>query len=191
MSEYHDSEWGRPSHDDAYLYELLILEGAQAGLSWSTVLNKRENYRDALDGFDYERIARYSDKKLEKLLLNPGIVRNRLKVKSVVVNAQAFLAVQGEYGSFSKYLWGWVDGKPVVNRRAALTRTDLSDAISKDLKKRGFKFIGTTIVYAYLQAVGVIDDHETKCFVVKKKVANQKLARLPLVRVGANECVPG
>jgi DNA-3-methyladenine glycosylase I len=171
MTEYHDTEWGVPSSDDSYLYEMLVLEGAQAGLSWSTILNKRESYRKALDGFDYARNARYTEHRLEKLLQNPGIVRNRLKVQSVVLNAQAFLRVQEEFGSFSTYLWGWTDGKPVVNHRPSTasfpTRTELSDSISKDLKKRGFKFVGTTIVYAYLQAVGVVDDHERRCFITR------------------------
>jgi DNA-3-methyladenine glycosylase I len=168
MREYHDQEWGRPSRDDAYLFELLVLEGAQAGLSWSTVLAKRSNYRDALDGFDYRKIARYTEARLAKLLQNPGIVRNRLKVKSLVLNAHAFMDVQSECGSFSNYLWGWVDDEPIVTRHRALqsvpARTELSDAISKDLKKRGFSFVGTTIIYAYLQAVGVVDDHQADCF---------------------------
>ena len=164
---YHDNEWGVPSHDDAHLFEMLLLEGAQAGLSWSTILNKRENYRRALDGFDAARIARYDDRKLASLLEDPGIVRNRLKVQATVKNARAFLAVQDELGSFDSYLWSWVDGAPVVNHPRALgevpARTDLSDALSKDLKKRGFTFVGSTIVYAYLQAVGVVDDHLVSC----------------------------
>jgi DNA-3-methyladenine glycosylase I len=167
MRAYHDREWGVPSRDDAHLFELLVLEGAQAGLSWSTVLNKRENYRRALDGFDYARIARYRDAKLAKLLGDPGIVRNRLKVRSVVTNARAFLTVQEEAGSFGEYLWGWVDGRRVVNRPRTPSqvpaRTELSDRIAKDLKARGFSFVGTTIVYAYLQAVGVVDDHLVGC----------------------------
>ncbi|TNC27058.1 DNA-3-methyladenine glycosylase I [Amycolatopsis alkalitolerans] len=167
MITYHDTEWGRPSHDDAYLFELLLLEGAQAGLSWSTVLNKRENYRRALDGFDFTRIARYDQEKLDELMAEPGIVRNRLKVASTVKNARAFLAARDEWGSFDAYLWKWVDGSPVVNRRrpgAALpASTELSDRVSKDLKRRGFTFTGTTIVYSYLQAVGVVDDHVKGC----------------------------
>lgn len=164
---YHDNEWGVPSHDEAHLFEMLLLEGAQAGLSWSTILNKRENYRRALDGFDVKRVARYDDRKLASLLEDPGIVRNRLKVQATVKNARAFLAVQDELGSFDAYLWSWVDGRPIVNHPRALgdvpARSELSDAISKDLKKRGFTFVGSTIIYAYLQAVGVVDDHLVSC----------------------------
>ena len=167
MRFYHDREWGTPSRDDSYLFELLVLEGAQAGLSWSTVLNKRENYRKALDGFDPVRIARYTDAKLAKLLEDPGIIRNRLKVQSAVKNARAFLAVQAEHGTFADYLWGWVDGRPVVNRPRRLAdvpaSTELSNRISKDLKSRGFTFVGTTIVYSYLQGSGVVDDHLVGC----------------------------
>ncbi|MFJ3694143.1 DNA-3-methyladenine glycosylase I [Streptomyces sp. NPDC090052] len=167
MAAYHDEEWGRPSHDDRYLFEFLVLEGAQAGLSWSTVLNKRANYRRLLDGFDPVRIAEYDEGKLAELLGDPGIVRNRLKVASLVKNARAFLAVQKEFGSFDAYLWQWTDGKPVVNRPGPgdpiATSTELSDRISKDLKRRGFTFVGTTIVYAYLEAVGVVDDHWAGC----------------------------
>jgi DNA-3-methyladenine glycosylase I len=164
---YHDDEWGIPSHDDAHLFEMLLLEGAQAGLSWSTILNKRHNYRRAFDGFDVERIARYDERKLTSLLEDPGIVRNRLKVHAAVKNARAFLDVQHERGSFDSYLWSWVGGAPIVNHPRTLgdvpARTDLSDAMSKDLKKRGFTFVGSTIVYAYLQAVGVVDDHLVTC----------------------------
>lgn len=171
MTTYHDTEWGRPSHDDRYLFELLLLEGAQAGLSWSTVLAKRENYRRALDGFDFARIARYDQAKLDELQLDPGIVRNRLKISSTVKNALAFLAVREEFGTFDAYLWQWVDGTPVVRRRGAgeapPASTELSDRISKDLKRRGFTFVGTTIVYAYLQAVGVVDDHVRGCVAVR------------------------
>ncbi|UIJ56864.1 DNA-3-methyladenine glycosylase I [Amycolatopsis acidiphila] len=171
MTTYHDTEWGHPSHDDRYLFELLLLEGAQAGLSWSTVLNKRENYRSALDGFDFARIARYDQAKLDRLLLDPGIVRNRLKISSTVKNARAFLAVREEFGTFDAYLWQWVDGTPVVHRRGPAVpppaSTELSDRISKDLKRRGFTFVGTTIVYAYLQAVGVVDDHVTGCTAIR------------------------
>ncbi|MET9530344.1 MULTISPECIES: DNA-3-methyladenine glycosylase I [unclassified Streptomyces] len=167
MAAYHDEEWGRASHDDRYLFEFLVLEGAQAGLSWSTVLNKRANYRRLLDGFDPVRIAEYDEDKLAELLGDPGIVRNRLKVASLVKNARAFLAVQEEFGSFDAYLWQWTDGKPVVNRPGPgdplPTSTELSDRISKDLKRRGMNFVGTTIVYAYLEAVGVVDDHWTGC----------------------------
>lgn len=166
-AEYHDHEWGVPQHDDQVLFEFLILEGAQAGLSWSTILAKRENYRAALDGFDPVRIARYSDIRIEKLMLNAGIVRNRLKLQSCRTNARAYLAVQKEFGSFDAYLWGHVNGKPVVNcfvdPSEVPARTELSDRISKDLLKRGFKFVGSTIIYAYLQAVGVVDDHLPGC----------------------------
>jgi DNA-3-methyladenine glycosylase I len=164
---YHDTEWGVPSHDDTHLFEMLLLEGAQAGLSWSTILNKRENYRRALDGFDATRIANYDDRKLAALMEDAGIVRNRLKVQATVKNARAFLATQDEHGSFDAYLWSWVDGTPIVNHPREIgdlpARTELSDAISKDLKKRGFTFVGSTIVYAYLQAVGVVDDHFEWC----------------------------
>jgi DNA-3-methyladenine glycosylase I len=167
MRAYHDKEWGVPSRDDRHLFELLLLEGAQAGLSWSTVLAKRENYRRALDGFDPKRIARYDEAKLEALLEDPGIIRNRLKVKSAVTNARAFLEVQDEHGSFAEYLWGWVDGRRIVDHPRTPAeippRTELSDRIAKDLKRRGFTFIGTTIVYAYLQATGVVDDHLVGC----------------------------
>jgi DNA-3-methyladenine glycosylase I len=167
MRAYHDDEWGVPSHDETHLFEMLILEGAQAGLSWSTILNKRENYRRAFDGFDYAQIARYTEKRQAKLLEDPGIVRNRLKVKSAVGNAQAFLAVQNEHASFANYLWAWVDGTPIVNRPRTPAdlpaRTELSDRVGKDLKKRGFNFVGSTIVYSYLQAVGLINDHVTTC----------------------------
>jgi DNA-3-methyladenine glycosylase I len=167
MRAYHDKEWGVPSRDDRHLFELLLLEGAQAGLSWSTVLAKRENYRRALDGFDPKRIARYDEAKLEALLEDPGIIRNRLKVKSAVTNARAFLEVQDEHGSFAEYLWGWVDGRRIVDHPRTPAeippRTELSDRIAKDLKRRGFTFVGTTIVYAYLQATGVVDDHLVGC----------------------------
>ena len=165
---YHDDEWGTPHHDDRHLFEMLILEGAQAGLSWITILRKREGYRKAFAGFDPRKVARFTAAKQRALMKDPGIVRNRLKIEATISNAKAFLAVQKEFGSFSKYLWGFVDGKPRVNRPAAPAgvpaSTALSDAISKDLKKRGFRFVGTTIVYAYLQAVGVVDDHAAACF---------------------------
>ncbi|MBI2767392.1 MAG: DNA-3-methyladenine glycosylase I [Chloroflexi bacterium] len=164
---YHDTEWGIPSHDDRHLFEMLILEGAQAGLSWSTILAKRENYRAAFDGFDAEKVASYGEEKVAALLQDAGIVRNRLKVAAAVTNARAFLALRDELGSFDAYLWGWVDGAPAVNQPQALSdvpaRTELSDRISKDLKKRGFTFAGTTIIYAFLQAVGVVDDHLVTC----------------------------
>jgi DNA-3-methyladenine glycosylase I len=165
---YHDEEWGRPEHDDRKLFEFLILEGAQAGLSWSTILGKRDGYRRVFADFDPAVLARWTDAKLEKALLDPGIVRNRLKVWSVRANARAFLQVQREFGSFDRYLWGWVEGgKPVLNAWDELeqvpAKTELSDRISKDLLKRGFKFVGSTIVYAYLQAMGVVNDHVRGC----------------------------
>jgi DNA-3-methyladenine glycosylase I len=168
MRRYHDEEWGVPCHDDRKLFEAFVLDAAQAGLSWRTVLYKRENYRRAFDGFDPVKIARYRDAKLEKLLQDPGIIRNRLKVESARTNARAFLEVQKEFGSFDTYLWNWVDGKPRRVRRRGMgdipASTELSDRLSKDLKQRGFKFVGTTIVYAMLQAVGVVNDHTVTCF---------------------------
>jgi DNA-3-methyladenine glycosylase I len=167
MRAYHDGEWGRPSHDDRYLFEMLLLEGAQAGLSWATILGKREAYRRALDGFDPERIARYGPGKLAGLLADPGIVRNRLKIAGTVTNARAFLAAQQEHGSFARYLWAWVDGTPLDSRPRRLAdlpaRTELSDWIGKDLKRRGFTFVGSTITYSFLQAVGVVNDHLITC----------------------------
>jgi DNA-3-methyladenine glycosylase I len=165
---YHDCEWGVPLHDDQKLFEFLILEGAQAGLSWITILRKRENYRAALDGFDPLRIARYDANKIESLLQDTGIVRNRLKVQSAVVNAQKFLEVQSEFGSFDKFIWQFVDGKPRQNVWRSLSEipasTPESDAMSKELKRRGFKFIGSTICYAHMQATGMVNDHTTDCF---------------------------
>lgn len=173
MTEYHDHEWGTPSHDDTHLFEMLILEGAQAGLSWETILNKRVNYRKAFDQFDPVKIARYSESKIQKLLINPGIVRNRLKIRSTVTNAQAFLKVQKEFGSFDRYIWAFVSGQPIVNSWKASKRlpaqTEISDAMSKDLKKRGFRFIGSTICYAFMQAVGLVDDHTLDCFKRRKR----------------------
>ncbi|GAB2517360.1 DNA-3-methyladenine glycosylase I [Nocardiopsis aegyptia] len=167
MRAYHDTEWGRPSHDDRHLFEMLVLEGAQAGLSWSTVLNKRENYRAAMDGFDVHRIAQYGQADTDRLLADPGIIRNRLKVASAVRNAQAFLRVQKEFGTFADYLWAWVDHTPVVHHFTDAAEvpasTPLSDRIGKDLKKRGFNFVGTTIVYSYLQANGLVEDHLVGC----------------------------
>ncbi len=164
---YHDTEWGVPQHDDRVLFEFLILEGAQAGLSWRTILEKRAGYRKAFADFDPVKLARYSDEKLEKLMLDPGIVRNRLKIWSVRTNAAAFLKVQKEFGSFDAWLWGFVGGEPIDNRVASMkdvpARTELSDRISKDLLKRGFKFVGSTIVYAYLQAMGLVNDHLVGC----------------------------
>ncbi|MFA5982850.1 MAG: DNA-3-methyladenine glycosylase I [Methylococcaceae bacterium] len=165
---YHDFEWGVPVHDDYLLFEFLILEGAQAGLSWSTVLQKRETYRAAFDYFQVARVAAYDDEKIVQLLVNPGIIRNRLKISSAITNAQAFLQVQHEFGSFEHYLWRYVEGKPIQNAwltsQQVPAQTPLSDLISKDLKKRGFKFVGSTICYAYMQAVGMVNDHLTDCF---------------------------
>jgi DNA-3-methyladenine glycosylase I len=165
---YHDTEWGVPLHDDRALFEFLILEGAQAGLSWHTVLKKRENYRAAFDQFDPEKVARYTPAKIKKLLANPGLIRNRLKIDSTVRNARAFLAVQEEFGSFDRYIWGFVDGRPLINRHRSMkevpARTSISDAMSKDLKQRGFNFVGTTICYAHMQATGMVNDHLLHCF---------------------------
>ena len=160
---YHDEEWGVPLHDDEKLFEFLILEGAQAGLSWDTILRKRENYRKAFDGFDVNKVARYTDKRIEKLLKDEGIIRNRLKVASAVSNAKAFLKVQKEFGSFDKYIWSFIDNKPIVNRwketgQIPATSKE-SDEISKDMKKRDFKFVGSTIIYAHMQATGMVNDH--------------------------------
>ncbi len=165
---YHDKEWGLPQHDDRILFEFLILEGAQAGLSWDTVLQKRENYRAAFDGFDPQRIARYDRRKLQSLLRNPGIIRNRLKIASGVQNAKAFLSIQKEFGSFDAYVWQFVGGKPRVNAWRSTQRvpasTAESDALSKDLRKKGFNFVGSTICYAFMQAVGMVNDHSVECF---------------------------
>jgi DNA-3-methyladenine glycosylase I len=165
---YHDAEWGVPLHDDRRLFEFLILEGAQAGLSWETILRKRESYRKAFDDFDAERIARYTAKKVEKLMADSGIIRNRLKIDSAVSNAKAFLEVQREAGSFDRYIWSFVDGKPRVNKWRGLgdvpATTPESDAMSKDLKKRGFRFVGSTICYAFMQAAGMVNDHAVSCF---------------------------
>jgi DNA-3-methyladenine glycosylase I len=168
MVEYHDREWGKPVHDDRVLFEFLMLEGAQAGLSWEIVLNKRENYRRAFDGFDASKIARYDKRKVRALLGNAGIVRNRLKVAATISNAAAFLAVQREFGSFDRYVWQFVGGRPKKNdwktSRKIPARTAESDALSKDLKARGFRFVGTTICYAFMQAVGMVNDHARDCF---------------------------
>ena len=165
---YHDQEWGVPVYDDQTIFEFLILETFQAGLSWITILRKRENFREALDDFDYKKIARYSEAKLEALLQNPGIIRNKLKVKATVSNAQAFIEIQEEFGSFSKYIWSFVNHKPIQNSvkiyKEAPATTAISDALSKDLKKRGFKFTGSTVVYAHMQATGMVNDHEVGCF---------------------------
>jgi len=168
MLEYHDREWGVPVHDDRTHFEFLVLEGAQAGLSWATILRKREAYRRAFDGFDPHKVARYTGKKIEALVANPGIVRNRLKIEAAVKNARAFLAVQEEFGTFDAYCWQFVGGKPLVNRRKAIrdipATSPESDAFSKDLKRRGFSFVGSTIVYAHMQAVGMVNDHLVECF---------------------------
>lgn len=168
MVAYHDSEWGVPVHDDRKLFEFLILDAAQAGLNWSLILKKRENFRQALDGFDAARMARYGDDKLTELLQNPGIIRNRLKVQSFVKNAKGFLQVQKEFGSFDRYIWQFVGGKPIVNQWGELRQipvsTRESDAMSADLKARGFSFVGTTICYAFMQAAGLVNDHLVQCF---------------------------
>lgn len=161
---YHDNEWGKPHYDDNYLFEMLVLESFQAGLSWECVLNKREAFRLAFDGFDYKKIALYDRNKIEELVQNKGIIRNRLKIKAVIGNAKIFMDIQNEYGSFSNYLWHFTNGTQIVNRDGIIRPTSpLSDEISKDLQKRGMKFVGSTIIYSYLQAVGVIDDHEPNC----------------------------
>ncbi|PWL40189.1 DNA-3-methyladenine glycosylase I [Flagellimonas aquimarina] len=166
--EYHDKEWGVPVKDDATLFEFLILETFQAGLSWITVLKKRENFRKAFDNFDYRKIAKYDQDKVDELLDNPGIIRNKLKVNATISNARAFMEIQKEFGSFSSYIWGFVDGKPIKNKlqnyKEGPATTPLSDAISKDLKKRGFKFVGSTVIYAQMQATGMVNDHEVSCF---------------------------
>ena len=166
--EYHDREWGVPLHDDTRLFEFIVLEGAQAGLSWDTILKKRDAYRKAFAGFDPRRVAHFGARDVKRLLADAGIVRNRLKVASAISNARAFLAVQEEFGSFDAWIWRFVDGKPVVNRwtesRQIPSRTALSDTISKDLKRRGFNFVGSTIVYAHLQATGMVNDHLVSCF---------------------------
>ncbi|MDB6068686.1 MAG: 3-methyladenine glycosylase [Pedosphaera sp.] len=169
---YHDEEWGVPVHDDRTWFEFLILEGAQAGLSWDTILKKRERYRAVLDQFDAAKVARYGEKKVAELLADPGIVRNRLKIASTIGNAKAFLAVQKEFGSFNAYIWQFTGGKPLVNKRRAAdglpARTAESDAMSKDLLKRGFKFVGSTICYAMMQATGMVNDHTVDCFRYKE-----------------------
>jgi len=179
--QYHDREWGVPVFDDRLQFEFLILEGAQAGLSWSTILNKREGYRKAFADFDVEKVARFTEKRIEKLLQNPGIVRNRLKVRSAVSNAKAFLAVQQEFGSFSEYIWGFIDGRPIQNHfkknNDIPATSPESDALSKDLKRRGFKFVGSTIIYAHMQATGLVNDHVVSCFRYKPCAALAKKKR--------------
>lgn len=165
---YHDEEWGVPVHDDRIHFEFLILEGAQAGLSWSTILKKREGYRKAFSDFDPEKVARFTEARIEKILLNPGVVRNKLKVRAAVNNAKRFLAVQKEFGSFDAYIWRFVNGKPIVNHRKSLKEipavTPESDALSKDLIARGFKFVGSTVIYAHMQACGLVNDHLVDCW---------------------------
>jgi len=165
---YHDEEWGTPVYDDATLFEFLILETFQAGLSWITVLRKRENFRKALDNFDYKKIVNYKQEKVDSLLQDAGIIRNKLKVNATITNAQAFMEIQKEFGSFSSYVWAFVDGKPLINQiksqQEIPANTPLSDSLSKDLKKRGFKFVGTTVVYAFMQATGMVNDHDMNCF---------------------------
>ncbi len=172
--DYHDNEWGREVHDDNKLFEMLILEGAQAGLSWITILKKREAYRKAFDGFDPKKVALYSADKVEELMNNQRIVRNRLKINSAIINAQAFLKIVDEYGSFDKYIWSYVDYTPIVGRWKSIgevpVTTAISDKISKDLKRRGFKFVGSTIIYSFMQAIGMVNDHITECFVYKEMI---------------------
>ncbi|MBN2789033.1 MAG: DNA-3-methyladenine glycosylase I [Candidatus Delongbacteria bacterium] len=170
--QYHDNEWGVPLYDDRTIFEFLILETFQAGLSWMTILKKRENFRKALDDFDYKIIAEYSDDKFEELMNNGGIIRNRLKIKATISNAQAFIKIQKEFGSFSKYIWKFVDNNPIVNNYTSVkdipAKTELSDRISLDLKKRGFKFVGSTIIYSHMQATGMVNDHTPDCFRYKE-----------------------
>jgi DNA-3-methyladenine glycosylase I len=172
MKEYHDKEWCTPVHDDKILFEFLVLEGAQAGLSWNTILQKRENFRKAYDNFDYTKIAKYNEHKIEELLDNPGIIRNKLKIASVIANSVALLKVQEEFDSFDKYIWKFVNNSPLNNEFKTLdelpSKTQISELISKDLKKRGFKFVGPTIIYSFMQAVGMTNDHATDCFRYKE-----------------------
>jgi DNA-3-methyladenine glycosylase I len=168
MSHYHDEEWGVPLHDDQKLFEFLMLDGAQAGLSWNTILEKREAYRIAFDQFDFEKVAKYDEKKKELLMQNPGIIRNRAKISAFITNAQAYIKIRKEFGTFDKYLWKFVDYKPIQNKFTSWAeiapQTPLSEAISKDLKKRGFKFVGPTIIYEFMQAIGMVNDHLIHCF---------------------------
>jgi len=174
MINYHDKEWGTPVHNDKKLFEFLLLEGMQAGLSWSTILNKRENFRKAFNNFDFNKVAKYNKRKINSLLKDAGIIRNKLKIESAVTNAKAFLKVRKEFGTFDKYIWGFVDGKPINNKLKSLknipAKTKLSDELSKDLKMRGFKFVGSTIVYANMQAIGMVNDHTIDCFRYKELV---------------------
>ncbi len=170
--DYHDHEWGVPLHDERLLFEFLILEGAQAGLSWITILKKREAYRLAFDNFDYKKVAKYNDCDIERLMQNPGIIRNRLKIKAAITNAQAFIKIQEEFGSFEQFIWSYVNHKPILNNWSSVDEipasTELSEKISKDLKKRGFKFVGPTICYAFMQATGMVNDHTKDCFLFHK-----------------------
>ncbi|MCW8809655.1 MAG: DNA-3-methyladenine glycosylase I [Ignavibacteriaceae bacterium] len=172
MIKYHDKEWGVPVHNDRKLFEFLILEGFQAGLSWRTILHKRENFQEAFDNFDFNKIAKYNRKKINSLLKNEGIIRNKLKIEAAITNAKAFLQVRKEFGTFDKYIWSFVNGKPIDNKFKSLkelpAKTKLSDKISEDLKKRGFKFVGSTIVYAHMQATGMVNDHVVSCFRYKE-----------------------
>lgn len=171
-NDYHDKEWGVPVYDDETIFEFLILETFQAGLSWITILRKRENFRKAFDSFDYKKIAKYSEEKIQELLQDAGIIRNKLKVRATVSNAQAFINVQNEFGTFSEYIWSFVGGKPIQNKFNSMNEipatSDISDKLSKDLKKRGFKFVGSTVVYAHMQATGMVNDHVTDCFRYKE-----------------------
>ena len=166
--KYHDEEWGKPVYDDDTIFEFLILESFQAGLSWITILRKRENFKKAFDNFNYKKIAKYSDDKIEELMQNSGIVRNKLKILATITNAQKFMEIQKEFGSFSNYIWAFVDGKPIINQPNTLKEvpatTEISDKLAKDLKKRGFKFMGSTVVYAHMQATGMVNDHVNDCF---------------------------
>jgi len=182
-ADYHDNEWGRPVHDDNKLFEMLILEGAQAGLSWETVLKKREAYKEAFDGFDPIKVALYDDTKKEELLANAGIIRNRLKINAAIVNAKLFLDIIEKHGSFDKFIWSYVDNKPLVghweNFESMPLTTSISDQISKDLKKMGFKFVGSTIIYSFMQAVGMVNDHLTKCFVYEEMKEGSTNSKIP------------
>jgi DNA-3-methyladenine glycosylase I len=192
---YHDREWGKSVHDDLVHFEFITLEGAQAGLSWETILNKRESYRKLFSGFDPKKIARFTPKKIADLLVNPAIVRNKLKIESTVINAKAFLKIQKEFGSFDKYIWAFVDNQPIVNKLTTTdpypTRSEISDRISKDLKKRGFKFIGTTIIYAYMQAVGLVNDHMVSCFARGKRLITKKVWQVYIIRCADNSLYTG
>ena len=183
MRRYHDEEWGVPVHDDRGLFEFLTLEGAQAGLSWSIILRKREGYREAFAGFDPARVARFDARRRTSLMKNPGIVRNRLKIESTVSNARALLEVRKEFGSFDSYVWRFVNGKPIQNRRRALkeipAHTPESDALSQDLRKRGFRFVGSTIMYAFMQAVGMVNDHEVSCYRHREVAGGRRAAKRP------------